>query len=218
MDSPPCDEVARPFLIDADAPARPVAPWAGAAGVHLVAGLALVGIGLGSPQPSPSPPIEVMTVTLVEPPPPDASPPPVETPAPAEQAGALQAAGRTEFAVDVAPSTLPFALPDYLRLEDPAAAIGAPSDLVRLALAQSLRCRSALEVESAECPPASDYVALADAGGLSPARFLDAELTPLPDGTIAFEVGPVAVSMTMYGPGATPYVVTIKPRGPRAKD
>jgi hypothetical protein len=216
LDSP-SDEVARPFLLDVDAPARPAAPWAGAAALHVIAGLALVGIGLGSGPSAPPPPSQVMTVTLVEPPrtePTSRAAPPLED----EPVAPPEAQPPARITVDVSPpaSASP-ALPDFLRLEDGSAAMGAPSDAVRTALAQSLSCRSAAEGERAECPPGLDGYALAEAAGIGPRVFLDREGLAPYEGFNVAPMGPVAAVFTAEGscgPGdIQTFRLIFRPRG-----
>jgi hypothetical protein len=219
----PSDDVDRPFLLDAEAQARPAAPLAGALALHIAAGLALVGIESASAPPAPvAPPIDAMVVTLVEPTQSEQAPF-VESTAEAtaaQAAATLSAPADFNVHVDTpSASPSPLAPLDYLRMEDPTATLGAPSEAVREALAQSLRCRPSSDEAPADCPAIQDRFAEAEAAGLAPRTFLDmASLAPY-EGFNVVEAGPAAMVFTANAPGcasdigAMPFRLVVRPRG-----
>jgi hypothetical protein len=196
----PSDDVDRPFLLDAEAQARPAAPLAGALALHIAAGLALVGIESASAPPAPvAPPIDAMVVTLVEPTQSEQAPF-VESTAEAtaaQAAATLSAPADFNVHVDTpSASPSPLAPLDYLRMEDSTATLGAPSEAVREALAQSLRCQGSFADDDAECRPASEYAAMADLRGVTVSLFLDGMLAPQ-EGPPELWIGPVASTLSL---------------------
>lgn len=223
MDSPSGGGVSRPFLFFADAPSRtPKAPLAVAVAIHIAVAAGIFALGAATLRTATEPPApDVITVTLVTAQP--AQPAAAAAIAPDDAAEPLEPPAPTEFEIDLASAMpAPLVLPDILRLEDPLASLGAPSDAVREALAASVRCQAAIDDPQDDCPTTSDeYVALAELHGMKPSLFLDGALAPR-EGPPALWTGPVATTLSMETyeglSGPVPVIMlrsrmTLPPRG-----
>ncbi len=169
-----------------------------------------------------------MTVTLVEQPARPSAPAATPDDASAAEPAAPPTVEPTVFEVELAAAAgTPLAIPDFLRLDDPLASLGAPSDALRKALERGMRCRSAsentLKGAPADCPSTSEtYAAMADLRGLTSDLFLDAALAPR-EGPPELWIGPVASTISLESTetlsGSEPAIMlrsrmTLPPRGP----
>jgi hypothetical protein len=147
---------------------------------------------------------------------PDAEPAASDARATEPEAAQPDAGAPVDFAVNVAPrpGTATLVLPRVPRFTAAQPETAPIAGDVRQALADAEVCRAfapADERIAADCPQVPDRSAEIELAGLEPSDFLDPALGP-PPGTAEFEVGPLAVSLTLFGSGPTPYRLTIKPR------
>lgn len=230
-------EISIPGTRGAPRPWKRATPWAIAFAAHaLLAALFLITIAQrGTERSAP----EAIVVTLVERPSPDlaALVPELDVGPDASQAiapdpepdDALAAALPRDFAVNVAPrpGTTTLVLPRVPRFASAPREPGPLADEIRQTLAAAEVCRAFAPTEqiAVACPSVPDRSAEIQLAGLDPSDFLDPALAPpappVPSaptpGTAEFELGPLAVSFTMFGSGPAPYRLTIKPRASHDK-